>query len=73
MKNWKNKTVTIMASGPSLCADDVCYAYLNSHKVIAINETWRLCPGADVLYGSDRDWWKLRAPSSFLFTGERWS
>jgi len=34
-------------------------------RAIAINETWRLAPWADVLYGCDYLWWANRAPDEF--------
>ncbi len=32
---------------------------------MAINETWRLAPWADVLYGCDWQWWQARGPVEF--------
>ncbi len=74
MRNrWQGETVAILASGPSLTFDDVEYARAHSDRVIAINETWRACPTADVLYAADARWWVKRRPTPDAFTGERWT
>ena len=39
--------------------------------MIAINESWRMCPTADVLYAADAQWWTLRGPKPREFSGER--
>lgn len=51
-----------MASGPSLCADDV-HIVRDWHrngdgKVIVVNTTFRMAPWADILYASDGGWWR---------------
>lgn len=33
--------------------------------VIAINESHKLCPWADILYSADGDWWSVRGPTDF--------
>lgn len=53
---WQHETVVILASGPSLTLEDVDLVR-GKARVIAINDTHRLAPWADVLYGSDRTWW----------------
>ena len=70
---WRGETVVVMASGPSLTAADATYAREHARRVIVINETWRLCPSADVLYGADHTWWAHRAPPPEAFLGERWT
>lgn len=56
---WGNKPVAIVASGPS--AKSVGVELLrNRANVIAVNESYQLCPWADVLYGCDAKWWQLR-------------
>lgn len=50
-------TVVCLASGPSLTTEDCEYAR-GKATVIAINDAVRLAPWADVLYSSDRSWWK---------------
>lgn len=70
---WHGETVCIMASGPSLTSGDADYARCHADRVIVINETWRMCPNADVLYGADCKWWTHRAPPPDEFKGERWT
>lgn len=59
-QDWRRECVAIIASGPSASKDAVQILRDRIH-VIAINESWRLAPWADVLYGCDAEWWKLRA------------
>jgi hypothetical protein len=49
-------TIVCVASGPSLTQDDVNFCR-GKARVIAINDAYRLCPWADVLYGCDAAWW----------------
>lgn len=69
---WRGQTVCILASGPSLTLVDAYHAHARA-RTIVINDTWRMVPDADVLYGADRHWWTNRAPSARAFTGERWT
>lgn len=50
-------TVVCLATGPSLMREDVEFCR-GKATVIAINDAHRLAPWADVLYSSDRYWWK---------------
>lgn len=50
-------TVFCLATGPSLTAEDV-EAVRGRGTVIAVNDAHLLAPWADVLYSSDRYWWK---------------
>lgn len=50
-------TVVCMATGPSLTAADVDYCR-GKATVIVVNDAHRLAPWADVLYSSDRYWWR---------------
>lgn len=75
---WKNSTTVILASGPSLTDEDINVArrsWGNSPltKIIAINETWRRCDIAHVLYGADPEWWEDRGPALKKFHGELWT
>src|SRR4029077_474775 len=60
--------VAIVAAGPSAKTAGV-EALQNRIHVIAINESHRLCPWADILYCCDPDWWKLRAGEVQKFPG----
>jgi hypothetical protein len=68
---WVNQTVAIVASGPSLLKSDVD-KLKGKVRVIAVNDSWRLCPWADVLYAADRAWWQHHAYVK-QFEGERWT
>lgn len=57
--NWRGETAVIVAGGASAAKAKLDIAKGRA-KVVAINESWRLCPWADVLYGCDGGWWKIR-------------
>lgn len=57
--DWEGKSVAIVASGPT--AKNAGVDLLRGRmRVMAINESWQLCPWADILYGCDPNWWNLR-------------
>lgn len=58
-KDWRGECVAIVASGPSAKTANLALLRNRIH-VIAINESIDLCPWADILYGCDGAWWKLR-------------
>lgn len=70
-KAWPGETVVVIATGPSLTADDVDYCRSKA-RVIAINDAYTLAPWADALYATDAKWWNWHkgVPS---FTGAKWS
>lgn len=70
-RRWPGQTVVILASGPSLHQDDVD-AVRNRLPVIAVNDTYRLAPWADILYAADADWW-MHHGFAAEFAGERWT
>ena len=58
MSDW-----VIMASGPSLCAEDV-KVVRGWHRngggtAVVINTTFRMAPWADILYACDGGWWRV--------------
>jgi len=55
--DWSGHRAVIVASGPSAVDQPVDLAR-DRCKVIAINNSWRLAPWADVLYASDAAWWR---------------
>lgn len=57
--DWRGETVVIVASGSSAAEVDIDLAR-GKARVVAVNESWRLCPWADVLYGCDGQWWTKR-------------
>lgn len=56
--DWTNECVAIVGSGPSAKEANVD-ALRDRIHVIVINESWRLAPWADILYGCDAVWWSL--------------
>ena len=57
LPDWSGETVVIIAGGQSASAVDLEPARSKA-KIIVINESWRLCPWADLLYACDGEWWK---------------
>lgn len=78
MKDWpdfwpvwdQDEPVVVVAAGPSLTKEDVDYARERA-KIVVINESWRLCPSAEILYACDWIWWQHRAPKAEEFRGLR--
>lgn len=60
----------VAATGPSL--DEAVAERCRGHRVIAVNDAYRLMPWAEVLYACDTRWWDVHkgAPG---FMGEKWS
>ena len=56
---WGGQTIAIVASGPSAKKSNI-KALEGKARVLAINESYNLCPWADALYACDPAWWKLR-------------
>lgn len=54
----ERRPCVVVASGPSLTADDVNYCRGRA-AVIVVNDNYKLAPWADVLYAADGDWWDL--------------
>ncbi len=59
---WPDSTVVILATGPSLCAQDVAYARTHHAKLLAIKDAIQLAPDADALYACDGKWWRHYGP-----------
>ena len=60
-----------MATGPSVTATEVEKLKGKCH-VIAVNDSYRLAPWADMLYAADHKWWKHHSYCP-TFAKERWS
>lgn len=55
--DWSDKPVVIVASGET--AKYECLADARqTHRTIAINNSWQLAPWSDILYAHDYSWWK---------------
>jgi hypothetical protein len=66
-KDWVTRTAVIIASGPSLTAEDcelVCQARAaDKARVVSVSNAWKLTAGfADVFYAADRRYWKHYLP-----------
>lgn len=69
---WKGKTVACIASGPSLTAEDCEAVRAAGLPTIVTNNTFTLCPWADVLLGFDSAWWRAYgADAAREFGGEK--
>lgn len=54
----REKTVLIIASGPSLERADIDVLRARADAIVAINDNYLVAPMADVVYASDYGWWK---------------
>lgn len=66
---WAGRTVAVLASGPSMSLEAAEAVHAARLPAIATNETFRLAPWADALYGADDDWWRFRAQEALKFAG----
>jgi hypothetical protein len=57
-KDWRGKSVAIIASGPSIKETEL--GHLRGIPVLAIKENIELYPDAEVVYGCDAAWWMFR-------------
>lgn len=58
---WSGATMILMATGPSLCLADIDRARSSGHPILVINDAFKVCPGADILYAADGRWWQWNA------------
>lgn len=68
---WSGQTVICVASGPSLNEADCTLAKQSGHRIIAVNNSWRMVE-CDVLYASDYQWWQRYIPE-LTTKAERWT
>lgn len=55
--DWAGQVAVIMASGPSLCAEDIAKVRRSGARTIVCNRTWEMAPWADIHYATDRHFW----------------
>lgn len=71
---WANEPCFILASGPSLTAQVVNVVrmkrWIDKWNVIAVNDSYKLAPWADALYGCDNKWWEIHGN---CFEGQKWA
>jgi hypothetical protein len=68
---WPNSLVVCIGSGPSLSKFQIDYIQNKPIKIIAINDAYRACPFADLLYASDYRWWQYHIEETKQFKGLR--
>lgn len=56
-KIWNGGTCCILAGGPSLRGFNAQRLFPRFH-VLAVNDSWRIAPWADVKYFCDAEWWR---------------
>ncbi|MHA7916014.1 hypothetical protein [Alloalcanivorax xenomutans] len=67
------ETWVCMASGPSLCREDVDYVSGRARVAVA-NDAWTMAPWADLLLASDARWWQWHGGRVIRgFRGERYT
>jgi hypothetical protein len=54
--DWRGSRALVVASGPS-AGEALAGIERRPCPTIAVNNSWRLCPWADVLYAGDAEWW----------------
>lgn len=52
-------TVVCIASGPSLCAEDVDKVRASGHPTVVTNTTFRMAPWCSAVFGFDAAWWRM--------------
>lgn len=68
------KTAVVLASGPSLTAEQIAAAKASGYFTIVVNSTYKSMPDADALYGGDFLWWKSHiADIRAVFKGKLWT
>lgn len=58
LPDWRGRTVTCIASGPSLTLED---CRMVAGPIVVTNSTFRLVPWADALFFFDPPWWRVNA------------
>lgn len=69
-----SNNLVCIASGPSLVDED-CEKVRNfpDTKILVVNDSWRMAPFADYLYGGDMKWWRAYHAAVKNFLGEKWT
>ena len=63
-----DKTVVVMATGPS------AQPLKTDYPIIAVNDAYRICPNAAMLYAADLRWWDYHIQEvRKVFNGELWT
>lgn len=54
--NWRDQAVVIVASGPSAASAPIEKIRHNA-RIVAVNNSWKLAPFAEVVFAADHRWW----------------
>ena len=57
-RRWPGSVIVCIGGGPSLTLADTSHVGRSRVRAVAINDAYRLLPGADVLYACDAKWWQ---------------
>ena len=60
LPDWTGQTAVVIASGPSLTAQDVAYAS-DRARCVCVNDNWIKVRQPEVVYASDLEWWRYYA------------
>jgi hypothetical protein len=63
--------VLIIASGPSLAADDIALIQLSQIYTICVNSSWKLAPFCQDIFAGDTAWWAANA-DEISIPAKRW-
>lgn len=66
------ENVIIIASGPSLCQEDIRLARRSGWDLITVNSSWQLLPDCHAIYAGDYAWW-ARYHRHIHSAAERWT
>lgn len=68
--DWRGECVAVVAGGPSVRNQNLSVLRNRIH-VVVVNESYQLCPWAEILYSCDSSWWRLRQVAVEKFAGLR--
>lgn len=66
--DWRGQCVAIIGGGPSIRNQNLSILKGRIH-VAVVNESYKLCPWAEILYSCDSGWWRLRQVEIEKFKG----
>lgn len=75
MTKWSGRNVAILATGPSLTAEDCEAVRAAGCITVGVNSAWMTAPWIDVLYAGDNRYWKanIKAIDAAGITAKRYS
>ncbi len=73
VNKWVSRPAVIVATGPSLVAEDIIRAEQSNAFIIAVSDAYKLAPRAEVIYAADVDWWKHHDKATKELRAQRWT